>query len=138
MLKNISPLISPDLLKCLAEMGHGDELCIADGNYPCNSMNENVIRLDGQNIPELLEAILFIFPLDNESEFNVILMDNERERKPLVWKKYIEALSSSNERYKVDYLERFTFYKRSRKCYAIIATGEKSLFANIILKKGVV
>jgi len=138
MLKNISPLISPDLLKCLAEMGHGDELCIADGNYPSNSMNERVMRLDGQNIPELLEAILAIFPLDNESEFNVILMDNNREKKPLIWKKYIETLSLSKERYKIDYLERFTFYKRSRKCYTIIATSEKSLFANIILKKGVV
>jgi L-fucose mutarotase len=141
MLKNIPKILSPDLLKILMEMGHGDELVIADGNFPASSMAKRLIRLDGINIPELLEAILKFFPLDTYAEYSVGLMQVvQRDNvKPTIWKSFEKIIKKSGEPFKsFELIERFEFYERSKKAYAIIATGESAQYANIILKKGVI
>ncbi|PNR99201.1 fucose isomerase [Petrotoga mexicana DSM 14811] len=138
MLKNIPKIISPELMKVLLEMGHGDEILLADGNYPSHSTGVKVVRLDGHGIPEILTAILKYLPLDTFVEENVLLMDNNLSSKPEIWKSYEEILYDSNEDFRIKVLERFKFYERARNVYAIVATSESALYANIILKKGVV
>lgn len=144
MLKGISPIISPKLLKALAEMGHGDELVIADGNFPCHSVGKNsiVVRLDGHGVPEVLDAILKLIPLDTYTEKPVALMqvvEGDTCGTPEIWGRYEELLSKYEpEHHDIDYTERFAFYERAKGAYLIIATGEKAIYANILLKKGVV
>jgi len=138
MLKNIPPIISPELMKVLMEMGHGDEIVLADGNYPSASAGPLVIRADGHGIPELLKAILQFFPLDTYADINVIYMDTGNDEIPSIWNKYQEILKKSKENFNIGKLERFKFYERAKKSYCIVASGEKVLYANIILKKGVV
>ena len=143
MLKGISPLLSPELLKVLCEMGHGDELVIADGNFPCESMGKNavVIRADGHCVPELLDAILRLIPLDAYVEKPVALMEvvpGDTCPTPEIWdvyKKILEKYEPDN--CAIDMTERFAFYERAKKAYLIIATGETAIYANILLKKGV-
>ena len=141
MLKNIPVILGPELLKILMEMGHGNEIVIADGNFPAASVAQRLIRLDGHGIPEILEAILNFFPLDTYAEFPVGLMAvvPGDDIKPVIWDKYRKIITGSKEPFKeFEYIERFAFYKRARKAYAVIASGETALYANIILKKGVV
>ena len=144
MLKGISPLISPALLKVLCEMGHGDELVIADGNFPCESMGKNavVIRADGHGVPELLDAILKLIPLDAYVEKPVALMEvvpGDTCPTPEIWDVYKSILNKHEpDNCKIDMTERFAFYERAKTAYAVVATGEEAIYANIILKKGVV
>ena len=144
MLKGISPVISPDLLKALAEMGHGDELVIADGNFPCHSVGKNsiVIRADGHGVPEILDAVLNLIPLDTYTEKPVALMEvvkGDTCGTPEIWNTYEEILNKYEpDHHDIDYTERFAFYERAKGAYLIIATGEKAIYANILLKKGVV
>ena len=144
MLKGISPVISPDLLKALAEMGHGDELVIADGNFPCHSVGKNsiVIRADGHGVPEILDAVLNLIPLDTYPEKPVALMEvvkGDTCGTPEIWSTYEEILNKYEPtHHEIDYTERFAFYERAKGAYLIIATGEKAIYANILLKKGVV
>ena len=144
MLKGISPLISPELLKVLCEMGHGDELGIADGNFPCESMGKNavVIRADGHGVPELLDAILRLIPLDAYVEKPVALMEvvpGDTCPTPEIWDVYKKILNQYEpNNCAIDMTERFAFYERAKKAYLIIATGETAIYANILLKKGVV
>lgn len=141
MLKGIPAILSPELLKILMEMGHGDELVIGDGNFPAAAYAQRLVRCDGHNIPEILNAILKFFPLDPYVEVPVALMgvvpgDNI---KPTIWTEYKQIINKYEPTTnKIEYEERFNFYDRAKKAYAIIATGEKALYANIILKKGVV
>lgn len=141
MLKNIPNLLSPDLLKILMEMGHGDEIVIADGNFPAASIAQRLIRLDGHGVPVILDSILKFFPLDIYVENPVGLMavvpgDNI---KPVIWDDYRKIIQDSKEPFKdFEYIERFAFYERAKKAFAVIATSESALYANIILKKGVV
>ncbi len=140
MLKKIPSIINPELIKVLMEMGHSDEIVLADGNFPAQSLNDKVIRLDGHNVPEVLEAILEFFPLDQYSNDNFVLMEKVPGDKSdvTIWKEY-EKLAKSDKSFKeLSFEERFAFYERAKKSYAIVATSEKSLYANIILKKGVV
>jgi L-fucose mutarotase len=135
MLKNISKILSPELLKTLMEMGHGDELVIADGNFPSASIAQRLVRLDGLNIPEILEAILKFFPLDTYVENSVGLMQVVQgdKVKPVIWDLYKKILRESGEPFKTfEFIERFEFYERAKKAYAIIATSESALYANII------
>ena len=122
MLKNIPPILSPELLKTLCEMGHSDRIVIADGNFPAESMGKNakVIRCDGHGVPELLDAILTLFPLDTYVEKPIIAKHDERGAET------------------VGEIERFAFYEEAKKAYAIVATGETAIYANIMLQKGVV
>ncbi len=138
MLKGIPPLISPDLMHALLSMGHGDEILLADGNYPVHSAGPDVIRLDGLRIPEVLEAVLKFMPLDTFSEYNVFLMDNGKPEKPPIWQEYKRILQSSSEPFNIKLLERFEFYEKGKFSFCIVSTSESSLYANIILKKGVV
>ncbi|SHH54802.1 RbsD/FucU family protein [Thermosipho atlanticus] len=138
MLKKIPVQISPDLMKTLMEMGHGDEILLADGNFPAHSYDKKVIRADGLGIPELMEAILKFLPLDTFVKTNVFLMDNGLEEKPKIWNEYVKILESSGEKYSYEPLERFKFYERCKNVFAIVATSETALYANVILKKGVV
>jgi L-fucose mutarotase len=123
------------------EMGHGDEIVIADGNFPAASIAQRLIRLDGHNVPEVLEAVLKFFPLDIYVKRPVGLMevvpgDNV---KPVIWEEYRKIIIEIKEPFKeFEHIERFAFYERAKKAYAVIATSESSLYANIILKKGVV
>jgi len=138
MLKNIPSIISPELMKAMMEMGHGDEIVITDGNYPSASAGPPVIRADGHGTPELLNAILSFFPLDATSKSNVIFMKPNQEKKPAIWIKFKEILKKSKEIYSIEELERFEFYERASQSYCILASGEQAIYANIILKKGVV
>ena len=144
MLKGIPKILSPELLKVLCEMGHSDRLVIADGNFPSESMGKNVkvIRCDGHGVPELLEAILTVFPLDTYVETPVSLMQvmpGDNVETP-IWDEYKEIVSRFDERGEkaIGQTERFAFYDETKTAYAIIATGESALYANIMLQKGVV
>lgn len=144
MLKGVPAIISPALLKVLDEMGHGDRIVIADGNFPAESMGKNaiVIRADGHNVPELLDAILQLFPLDTYVEKPVSLMEKvpgDPAETP-IWDTYKEIITKHDERgdKTVGFIERFAFYDEARKAYAIVATGEKALYANVMLQKGVI
>ena len=143
MLKGIPKILSPELLKVIAEMGHGDKIVIADGNFPSESMGKNakVIRCDGHGVPELLDAILKFFPLDDYVEHPVSLMEvvpGVKVETP-IWDTFKEIISKYDERGEktIGMLERFKFYEESQKAYAIIATGESALYACMILQKGV-
>lgn len=140
MLKKIPKILSPELVKTLMEMGHGDEIVIADGNFPSASISDKVIRADGISGTAMLEAILELFPLDTYAEHQAYLMDVVRgdDYYPEIWHEYKKVLNKSGEPFKIKLLERFEFYERARKTYAIVATGEEAQYANIILKKGVV
>ena len=141
MLTGIPSILSPELLKILMEMGHGDEIVISDGNFPAASIAQRLVRSDGNTVPELLEAILKFFPLDPYVTHSVALMqvvpgDNY---KPTIWETYKKIIQkTSNKNKKIENIERFAFYERAKNAYAVIATSETSLYANIILKKGVV
>ena len=143
MLKGVPSILSPELLKVLCEMGHGDRLVIADGNFPAQSIGKEgiVIRCDGHGVPEILEAILKVLPLDTYVEKPAHLMaivPGDKVETP-IWEKYEDIISSHDEREDlIGFLERFRFYEEAKEAYAIIATGEKALYANIILQKGVV
>lgn len=144
MLKGIPKIISPQLLKVLAEMGHSDRIVIADGNFPAESMGKNaiVIRMDGHGIPEILDAILQLFPLDTYVEKPVSLMEvmpGDTVETP-IWDVYKEIIAKYDDRgaETVGGIERFQFYEEAKEAYCIIATGESALYANIMLQKGVV
>lgn len=143
MLKGISPLLSPELLKVLCEMGHGDELVIADGNFPAESICKNaiVIRADGHGVPEMLDAILQLIPLDQYVDQPAALMKvvPGDPVMPVIWDEYRALLKKHGEDPdKVEMMERFAFYDRAKNAYAVIATGETAIYANVLLKKGVV
>lgn len=142
MLKGIPAILPPELVKTLMEMGHGDEICLGDGNFPHTSMNSKVIRCDGQGVPELLDAILTLMPLDTYVEKPATLMavvPGDPVATP-IWETYKEIIARHDSRgaATVQNIDRFAFYDRSRTCFAVVATGERALYANIILKKGVV
>ena len=144
MLKGIPKIISPQLLKVLCEMGHGDRLVIADGNFPSESMGKEhiVIRMDGHGVPEILEAILELFPLDTYVDQPVQLMQvvpGDTVETP-IWDEYQTIIDRFDERggKAVGHIERFAFYEEAKKAYAVIATGEEALYANVMLQKGVV
>ena len=146
MLKNIPAILSPELLKVLAEMGHSDRICIGDGNFPGASMakakNAIFLRADGHGVPEILDAILQVFPLDTYVEKPVNLMQvmpGDTVETP-IWDEYKAIIAKHDERgaETVGEIERFEFYRQTKECYAIIATGEKALYANIMLQKGVI
>lgn len=144
MLKGIPPILPPELLKVLCEMGHGDRIVIADGNFPAQSMGKNsiIIRLDGHGVPEILDAILTVFPLDTYATKPVTLMElvkGDTVETP-IWETYEKIIEKHDTRGEdaVDHRERFAFYEEAKSSYAIIATGEKALYANIMLQKGVI
>lgn len=141
MLKGISNLISPELIKILMEMGHSDEIVFADGNFPAASHAQRLVRCDGHGIPELLNAVLSLYPLDTYVDHPVSLMavtPGDMVETP-IWQEYKQIVREYHPVEDVfEEVERFAFYERAKKAYAIVSTGEKALYANFILKKGVI
>ncbi|MDR6882125.1 L-fucose mutarotase [Bacillus sp. 3255] len=139
MLKGIPSILSPELLKVLMEMGHGDEIVLADGNFPAASHTNRLLRCDGHGVPELLEAVLSLFPLDTYSEHPVALMavvPGDKVETP-IWDTYTDLIRKHSTP-AIEHIDRFAFYERAKQAYAIVATSEKALYANVILKKGVI
>ena len=146
MLKGIPSILSPELLKALCEMGHGDRLVIADGNFPSHTVNPDaiVVHLDGHGVPEVLDAILQVFPLDTYTDSPVTLMqlmdrDVGKVETP-IWDAYKEIVAKCDERGEkaVGNIDRFDFYEETKKAYCIIATSESAVYANVMLQKGIV
>ncbi|MDR1746234.1 MAG: L-fucose mutarotase [Tannerella sp.] len=139
MLKGISGIISPDLLKILAEMGHGDEIVFGDSNFPAASHAQRLIRADGHTITALLEAILPLFPLDYAVDFTAVLMNYRGDAEPKVWNRYKEILGRYPDGDKQFLaIPKPDFYERATKAYCVVATGESEGFANLIIRKGCV
>ncbi len=144
MLRGIPNCISPELLKVLAEMGHGDKLVIADAFYPAASSARHsmLVRADGVRAPELLDGILKLFPLDASVEKPVMIMDlqdcDRGKVQTPIWDEYISVVKRYDERGAdaVGFVERFAFYKEAESAYAVLATGEESLYGCIIIQKG--
>lgn len=135
MLNKIPKILSPDIVKTLMEMGHGDTLLLADVNYPAQTYGKRVVRADGLKIPELLSAILELMPIDDYVEKPVKLMSPvEGDREPIIWEKYKSLISAED----INYLERFDFYKASKECHVIIQTGETAVYGNIMLTKAII
>lgn len=141
MLKGIPKIISPDLMKILLEMGHGDEIVLADGNFPAASCGARLIRCEGHGVLEVLQAILQFFPLDTYSNHSVSLMKVVKgdPTTPSIWETYDAVIKQYDTHFdSFEMIDRFAFYERAKKAYAIVATSESALYANMILKKGVV
>lgn len=141
MLKGISSLITPELIKILMEMGHGDEIVFGDGNFPAASHAQRLARCDGHGIPELLDAVLALFPLDIfvESPAAVMAVMPGHNTETPVWDEFRAIIAKHHSvPVELEEVERFAFYERAKKAYAIVSTGETALYGNIILKKGVI
>ena len=139
MLKGIPKNASPMLLKILCEMGHGDEIVIADGNFPSETNGKRVVRADGLGGKEVLKTVLSLIPLDTYSDNNFMLMDTKPdEPKPSIWSDYFDIANELDDNVRVVKLERQAFYNRAKNAYAVIATSEEAIYANIIIKKGVI
>lgn len=140
MLLGIPAQISPDLLKIICEMGHGDEIVLADANFPSASMAQRLVRADGIEIPKLLSGVLELFPLDQYDSRNFILMEKCEgdEADVSVWSEYKNILNKYCPETQMSFVERFDYYERAKNAYAVVATGERRQYANIILKKGCV
>ena len=140
MLKGIPNILPPDLLKILMEMGHGDEIVIADANFPSASHAQRLVRCDGHGAYQLLDAILELFPLDTFVKHPAALMavvagDNYT---PEIWSAYEKLVKKHDELFPgFETMERQAFYERARRAHAIVATGEMARYANLILKKGI-
>ena len=145
MLKGIPSILTPELLKIMMEMGHGDTLVIGDGNFPAASMakDSKLVRLDGHTVPEILDAILQVIPLDPYVEKPVKLMQvvpGDPVETP-IWDTYKEIIAKYDDRGAdaVENIERFAFYDHVKEnSYVVIMSSETALYANIILKKGVI
>ena len=140
MLKGISPLISPDLLAVMARMGHGDELILADAHFPGETFNNRIIRADGLRIPDLLSGILPLYELDSYVPAPLIMMAAVAgdELDPKVEESYLKSIHVTNPTVApIQRIDRFEFYERAKKAFAVVMTGETAKYGNIILKKGV-
>lgn len=142
MLKGISPILSPELLKIIAEMGHGDELVLADGNFPGTSIGKRCVRCDGHGCAEVMRAIVQLFPLDDFVEKPLAVMQVPAgmfpgDRAP-VWQAFREAADTDLPAAQFDMMEHDAFMERAKNAYAVVQTGETALYGNIIIRKGVV
>lgn len=141
MLIGVSPVISPELIMALHQMGHGDELVLSDAFYPAHSFNARVIRADGVPVPALLDGILRLINLDTYVQSPVIMMAPVPgdDLDSSVEKSYRVAIEKHFPGTPpVERIERFAFYERSRKAFAVVVTGTTVKYGNIIIKKGVV
>ncbi|KAL4641085.1 fucose mutarotase [Arapaima gigas] len=146
VLRGVPRVLSPELLYTMARMGHGDELVLADANFPTSSVcscGPTEIRADGLQIPELLEAILKLFPLDTYVYSPAAVMDlvdsDKQKGLPVpVWETYSCILNEAGSDKPLEKVERFAFYQRAKKAFAVVATGETSLYGNLIIKKGII
>ena len=140
MLKGLDPLLGPGLLAVLREMGHGDEIAIVDGNFPAASAGPLLVRMEGHDATRVLDAILSVMPLDSFVPDPAIRMEvvGEPGRIEPVMREFDEVLARYEPEVAMASLERFAFYDRVAESYAIVSTGERRLYGNIILKKGII
>jgi len=140
MLKNIPPILGPELLYTLRAMGHGDEIAIVDANFPGDSSGPTLIRLDGLTATEVLEAVLTVMPLDTYVDEQAIGMEvvGDPKKREATHKDFDKIVKKHEPEMKLTLLERFAFYDRVEGAYAIIQTGERRLYGNILLKKGII
>lgn len=139
MLLGISPLLSPDLLHVLASMGHGDEIVLADANFPATTHARRLVTMRGCGVPDLLRALLPLFPLDDfvpQAAFTMQVV-GEPDARPIVVQA-CDAVLAEHGHAPTQGLERFAFYQRAAGAFAIVATGETRIYGNLLLKKGVV
>ena len=140
MLKGIDPLLGPELLAILSAMGHGDEIVVADANFPAAANARRLVRADGVDAVRLVSAIASVMPLDDFTRvaaFRMAVVDAPEEAPPIVGE-FASALAAGGYSGPIDAIERHAFYARAREAYAIVASGEVRLYGNLILKKGVV
>ena len=139
MLKGISSVVSPELLKVLAEMGHGDEIVLADAHFPGHTLGKRVVRADGLRIAQLLDGIIPLFELDAYAPPLIMMKAVKGDRlDPNVERAYVEAMGRHLQKVpKITRIDRFAFYARAGKAFAVVVTGESAIYGNIILKKGV-
>ena len=140
MLKGLSPLLGPDLLKILRAMGHGDEIAIVDGNYPADTDAKRLVRMDGHSATEVLDAVLSVMPLDEmvpDAAFRPAAYLDPKRMEPVFTEFEIIVKKWEPKRH-LSNLVGTDFYNRVKGCYAIVATSERRLFGNIVLRKGVI
>lgn len=140
MLKGIHPAISPELLKILAEMGHGDELVLSDAHFPAHALHQKVVRADGISVATLLEGIAPLFEFDAYVDAPLVMMQavSGDTLDPNVEKRYLSAIKSAvGSVPNLTRIDRFAFYDRAKQAYAVVITGETAKYGNIIIKKGV-
>ena len=141
MLRNIPLVISPELMHVLMSMGHGDEIVLADGNFPAVTMARRLVRADGHDVPAMLEAVIGFFPLDPYADDHAVVMQvvEPDAPEPPIWTTFRHILDHAEGRsVTLTPIERFAFYERARQAFAVVATSEQAIYANLILKKGVV
>ena len=141
MLAGISPLVSPELLSVLYRMGHGDEIVLADAHFPGETFNKTIIRADGLKIPDLLDAILPLIPPDVYVDYSIIMMSAVPgdTLDVNVENSYLEKIGKHWPTCtKIERIDRFAFYERTKSAFAVVMTGETAKYGNIILKKGVI
>jgi len=140
MLKVIDPLLGPDLLYVMRAMGHGDELAIVDANYPADSAGPEVVRIEVDAV-RTLDAILSLFPLDTfvpEACWRMQVVDHPSQEEPIFAEFRSVIAKREGPQFKLAEMERFAFYDRVKRSFAIVKTNERRLYGNVILKKGVI
>lgn len=141
MLKHVPDILSPELMLMLMEMGHGDEIVIADGNFPGAGLAQRLVRLNGLGVPSVLAAVAHFMPLDQYADDNACVMSPEGgdKGKPPIWKDFASILEKSEGgKVTLTEIDREDFYDRAEGAFGIVMTSETALYGNIILKKGVV
>ena len=141
MLKGIDPLLTPDLIRALRAMGHGDEITIVDANYPAENCGPPVIRLDGIPATRVLDAVLSVLPLDDfvpEAAWCMEVVGDPSAEPPIFGEFRTSLARHAGQAFGLSRLERFAFYAKAAESFVLIATGEARLYGNIILKKGVI
>ncbi len=141
MLKGLDPILGPELLSTLREMGHGDDIVIVDTNYPAAASGLPIIRLDGIPAPRVLDAVLSVMPLDDfvpEAAWRMQVVGDPAGEQPIFDEFRAVIAAREGARFALASLERFAFYEKARNAYAIIVSGERRLYGNVILKKGIV
>ncbi len=139
MLRNIPTILSPQLVGALMEMGHGDTVVLGDANFPGHTLGRRVVRADGLAIPDLLDAILGVMPLDRYVEYPIGLMQTvSGDPRPPIWDTYISLVQKYEQNARIEYIERRAFYERAREAFVVVITGETAVYGNVIIQKGVI
>lgn len=137
MLKNVNPLLTGELLAILSDMGHGDEIAIVDANFPATAVAKRLVRLPGTSATDAVEAVLSVFPVDDFVDCPAAVMATPDAR-PAIYAEFESKLQQAEARsVTIEQIDRFAFYERTQSAYAVISTGERRLYANLLIKKGV-